>query len=688
MTLPSAFIYQSSTGNKLHLIPQVSHRSKSIYATIFFMTKCFILISFLSLISILAEAQYSRYIVTFKNKTGTPYSLSNPSQFLSAKSLTRRSRQTIAIDSTDLPITPSYIESINSIANVRILNKSKWLNQVCISTTDQSALAKINSLTFVKATTPIALRSMPAGDRNGKLIEQEQYSPQRINNNNSIDANALNYGNTLNQIHMHNGEYLHNHGFTGEGITIAILDAGFFGYKTNPMFDSVRLQNRILGEWDFVAGEQSVNEDNNHGMFCFSIMAANKPGSMVGGSPKAKFYLYRTEDVSSEYPVEEQNWAAAAELADSLGIDMISSSLGYSDFDDHSFDHSYLQRDGNTAIITRAADLAVRKGIIVMNSAGNDGATNNDQKFVACPADGDSVTTVGAVDINKNIASFSSWGPNGAGKLKPNIVSLGVATTIAGTDGNPSSGNGTSFSNPNLAGLIACFWQAFPEYSNMTIIDAVQKSSSKYLNPDFRFGYGIPDFKKAFAILAGKSFKGMLTNDKCVTTFTWSGKDDNTMKYEIQRKAATDTGYTTALTINGSTGNFATNSYSFRDTLKYTSPQAVRYLLKQTLPGDSVIILMDSTINIASACAVSSGITVSPNPVSNVINLTINASEAIQKMSIGLYNILGQRLYYYEGSIPSGVYSKSIPAVSLATGVYIITVRNDQRIIYSSKVIK
>lgn len=651
------------------------------------MKRVFFLIACLTLTSIVTKAQYSRYIISFKNKKGTPFSLANPSQFLSAKSFARRSRQNIIIDSTDLPVTPDYIDSIRAIANVHILNKSNWLNQVCISTTDSNALTRINSFSFVKTATPVALRLITPPAYNPKT-EQKQPSAAKIINENSVTANALDYGNTFNQIHLHNGEYLHNQGFTGEGMTIAILDAGFFGYKTNPMFDSVRLQSRVLGEWDFVAGEQSVDEDNSHGMYCFSIMAANRPGAMVGGSPKAKYYLYRTEDVSSEYPVEEQNWAAGAELADSLGVDMISSSLGYSDFDDHSFDHSYAQRDGNTSIITRAADLAAQKGIIVMNSAGNSGASSDDQKFVVCPADGDSVVAVGAVDANGSIAAFSSWGPNGAGKRKPDIVSLGVATIIAGTNGNPSSGNGTSFANPNIAGLIACFWQAFPEFNNMTIIGAVQRSSSQYSNPDNRFGYGIPDFKKAFAILVSKNFKGTLSNNRCVTTFTWSGKDNNFMRYDIERKAGTDTGYTRIASINGSSAAFAINSYSFRDSLKFLSPLNVRYRLKQILPGDSSLVLIDSTIAIPSSCVINNGIIISPNPVKNNINLTINSVEAVPKMSIGLYNMLGQRLYYYEGAALSGVFSHTIPAARLASGVYVITVRDNRKIIFSSKIVK
>jgi serine protease AprX len=478
------------------------------------MRKLYYSFCLLLLFTTVCEAQYTRHIVELKNKNGTVYSLSNPAAYLSAKAIARRTKQQITIDSTDLPVSAAYLDSIRSVPNVTILNVSKWLNQVCIRTSDPGAVTKIAAFPFVKSTAPIGsvnrasekgLDKKPFGNSGRKKKKKNFTMPA---------ANLLNYGSSYNQIHIHDGEYLHNLHYTGEGMTIAMLDAGFLGYKTNPAFDSLRLQNRILGEWDFVANEQSVNEDDAHGAYCLSILAANRPGFIVGTAPHAKYYLFRTEDAGSEYPVEEQNWVAAAELADSLGVDMISSSLGYSDFDDASFDHSYAQRNGNTCIITRAADLAAKKGMLVMNSAGNSGGINSDLKYIACPADGDSVIAVGATDINGNIAGLSSWGPNGAGKVKPNIVSVGFATAYADINGNPQNGNGTSFSNPNVAGLIACLWQAYPEFTNMEIFDAVQRSASRYTNPDNRFGYGIPDFRKAAAILdqkkAGKNYEAIL----------------------------------------------------------------------------------------------------------------------------------------------------------------------------------
>jgi len=476
------------------------------------MKKLYLLVFGIIVLSQLAFSQSTRHIVQLKDKKGTAFTLANPSAYLSPKALARRTRQKLSIDSTDLPLSAAYLDSIRNVQGVRIINVSKWLNQVLIKADTPytaAALAKINSFPFVKVTNVVAPRPKPVDEEpiNQKFKENiypiKEPNPliNRANRSTQTSNVTLNYGNSFNQIHIHEGEYLHDQGFSGQGMTIAILDAGFSGYKTNSAMDSVRLQGRILGEWDFVLNEPSVNEDHPHGLYCFSIIAANKPGAIVGSAPHANFWLLRTEDVFTEYPVEEQNWVVGAEFADSAGADMITSSLGYVDFDDPSYNHSYAQRNGNTTIITIGADLAAKKGMIVMNSAGNYGGLANDNKFVSCPADGDSVVAVGATDIAGNIAAFSSWGPNGAGKIKPNIVSVGQGTTLANTAGNVSAGNGTSFSCPNMAGLILCLWQAFPEFTNMEIINAVEQSAHLYSTPNERFGYGIPNFKEAYDIL-------------------------------------------------------------------------------------------------------------------------------------------------------------------------------------------
>ncbi len=445
-----------------------------------------------------SDAQFSKYIIRFKDKVGTPYTITNPSQFLSAKSIQRRVKQKISIDSTDLPITPRYIDSIRLAGNVLILNRSKWLNEVCIQTTDVAALAKINSFPFVISSNPV-MRIQQGNRENISTRNKFNEETSQITTGTQIvqtTADVFNYGNSFAQIHIHEGEFLHNNGFKGEGMLLAMFDAGYKNYLTLTAFDSVRNNNQIIETYDFVKNEISVNEDDSHGTFCFSIIAANWPGQLVGSSPKAKFYLYRTEDAATEYPIEEQNWAAAAERADSIGIDVFSTSLGYTTFDNPVFNHTYAELNGKITVIARANAMAAKKGIISVVSAGNDG--NNSWHYISTPADADSIVTVGGVTAAGIPASFSSYGPSSDGRIKPTVASVGQGTAIAGLNDQPTFGNGTSFAAPNLAGLITCFWQAFPEFTNMEIIEAVKRSSSIYTAPNDRIGYGIPNFRKAY----------------------------------------------------------------------------------------------------------------------------------------------------------------------------------------------
>lgn len=467
------------------------------------MRKVYLLSLFLLLSAAASFAQSIRLTVKLKYKKATGYSLSQPSAFLSEKAIERRTKQNLLIDSTDLPVNRPYLDSIRNIPGVSILSSSKWLNQVLVETENADAINAINSLTFVAHTRAVAKRNRKRNEvQLASIYEEKSSSTPSIAT--AVTADTINYGSNYQQVHIHEGEFLHNNGFRGQGMTVAILDAGFFKYTTNPAFDSVRINGQVLGAYDFVNDETSVDEDNVHGANCFSIMAANRPGQIVGTAPGASYWLLRTEDASSERPIEEHNWIEAAEWADSAGVDMISSSLGYTNFDDPSYNHSYAQRDGNSVLITIAADMAAKKGILVMNSAGNSGNNSDDTRFIMCPADGDSVFTVGAVNNSGVIGGFSSWGPNSAGKVKPNIVSVGAGAIYANINGDPVAGNGTSYSNPNIAGLVACLWQAFSEFTNMEIIDAVQKSADRYLNPDDRYGYGIPNFREAYTILLNK----------------------------------------------------------------------------------------------------------------------------------------------------------------------------------------
>lgn len=480
------------------------------------MVKIYVSIFLILIVAASSKAQLS-YTVKLKYKKSDSYSLSQPTAFLSAKAIQRRVKQHVQIDSTDLPINSAYLDSIANVPGVTITGKSKWFNKVVVELTDPDAIDRINEFPFVEQT---HITSVAVVRSDFRSLNKTDLQPRYMQSSNSVLGNqgtladTLNYGNSSAQVHIHEGQYLHDKGFRGQGMTIAVLDGGFLNYKTNAAFDSIRNNNQILGSYDFVMNDSSVNEDNVHGAICFSILAANRPGEFVGTAIKANYWLFRTEDVTSEKPIEEFNWIEALEKADSLGADMISSSLGYYVFDDPQFNHPYADRDGNTTQITIAADLAVKKGMIVMNAAGNTGASSDEAKYVLCPGDGDSVMTVGAINTSGVIAPFSSWGPNSAGKIKPNIVSVGWGAAYVHSSGLLLNGNGTSLANPNIAGLVACLWQAFPEFSNMDIMDAVQRSADKFNNPDNRYGHGIPNFRIASDLLEAKRFQ----NDSLLTT--------------------------------------------------------------------------------------------------------------------------------------------------------------------------
>lgn len=457
----------------------------------------YIILLTLSLVSGLQlSAQVPRYLISFTDKQNSPYRLNAPSVYLSERALQRRSRQQISIDSTDLPVNPAYIDSLLKAGNVRVVYTLRWTNQAVIRTSDAEALQKIQALPFVKDVNRNANRMMDDGemindsDRPQGIIT----APARRTGTTDID-----YGSAYTQIHLHEGEYLHNRSMKGDGMMIAVFDAGFLSVNNSSAFASLRNRQQIIATRNFTDNTADVYSYDDHGTHCLSILAANLPGEMTGTAPDAAYVLLRTEEQDTEQPIEELNWAAGAEFADSLGVDVISSSLGYNTFDDPEFNHTYAEMNGQSLAISRAADKAAAKGMIVVNSAGNEG--NLSWRYLLAPADGDSVLTVGAVNSQRQAAAFSSYGPSADGRVKPDVAGLGVGTSFITSDGSVGAGNGTSYACPVVAGLVACLWQAFPRRSNMDILQAVKASSSRYTAPDNRMGYGIPNFHAAYDTL-------------------------------------------------------------------------------------------------------------------------------------------------------------------------------------------
>ncbi|MBP9882044.1 MAG: S8 family serine peptidase [Chitinophagales bacterium] len=441
------------------------------------------------------SAPFHRYIIEFRDKNNSPFSIDDPAAFLSQRSINRRIRFGIPVTENDLPVNLNYIAQVVG-AGAKLINKSKWLNSISIEVKDSTILDLINELPFVKLSYPIAPRyANPITN-----IKQEV-----TNYSQKLQAeNVLDYGKASSQIDMLHGSNLHQQGYKGEGIIIAVMDIGFFNVPNLKVFDSLMVQGRFLGGWNFVKNNDSIFYSGGHGTSVLSTISANSPGTMIGSAPGASVYLFVTEDGSSEYPIEEHNWAAGAEMADSLGADMISSSLGYSEFDDAGFNYTYEDMDGNTTMVTRAADFAAAKGMIVCSSAGNQG--NSNWFYITAPADADSILTVGAVDSVGLLTSFSSNGPSSDGAVKPDVVAQGIrATVVEPFSGTIVSGNGTSYSNPIIAGITACLWQAHPDKNNIEIIEAIKKSASLYFNPNDSMGYGIPNFEIADLMLSDKA---------------------------------------------------------------------------------------------------------------------------------------------------------------------------------------
>ena len=570
-------------------------------------------------------AQFSKYIIRLKDKGTNPFSISNPIQYLTQRSIDRRTRYSIAIDSTDLPITPRYIDSIRMAGAVTILNTSKWLNQVLIQTTDAAALAKINGFPFVLSSGPMAPFNR-AGDKpvNKKLDAAFTQAPEPTTSN-TIAADYYNYGASYGQVHLHNGEFLHNRGFRGQGMRMAVLDAGFFRYLTLPTFDSVRNNGQILGTWDFVTGNASVDEDNAHGMQCLSTIAANMPGVFMGTAPKTSFYLYRTEDVASEYPVEEQNWVAGIERADSLGIEISSTSLGYFTFDNAAFNYTYANMDGNTTLSARGADMAAKKGILCLFAAGNEG--NSSWHFIITPSDADSVMAVGAVNTSGVVGGFSSYGPSSDGQIKPSVAAVGVSAVIANPNtGQPGFGSGTSFACPNMAGLTTCLWQAFPEVNNMRIISVMQESATRATNPDDRVGYGIPDMKKAFVKLIKQLYTQQSAVTNCAVTLQWTAKTDSVISVVVERKLPAETNYS-AVNTQTSTGAFQSRNFSFTDDLRNFPTTGVKYRFRMNIAADTSFLLDSMTINFTPKPNLGADKAVSVC-IGNIVNLTTQFTTA------------------------------------------------------------
>lgn len=416
------------------------------------------------------------YRVYFKDKGFHKTEITAKDVSLSKKALENRKLRNIELDYSDLAVSKDYLKELQE-KGARVNAISRWFNYALVEGLDAEALLAFD---FVK-----------------RIESPKKYQVEFAHidaTNKTSNVASLNYGMATTQIEMIRGQILHDFNLQGQGMTIAVLDGGFFGTDSGPAFDSLWMNNQILGTKSFVSAHPTIYEDGSHGTKVLSILGGYIDGQLIGSAPKANYWLLKSEKESTEFPVEMDNWMMAAEFADSVGADIITSSLGYNEFQGGNGDYVYNDMDGNTTVVTKAADMAAKKGILVIVSAGNEGTSP--WQHITAPADGDSVMAVGSVTNLENRSSFSSKGPTADGRIKPNVMAMGQATAFSnGTFA--SIGNGTSFSFPVISGMAACLWQSNSSKSNMEIFNIIESSSSQANSPDNNYGNGIPNFEVA-----------------------------------------------------------------------------------------------------------------------------------------------------------------------------------------------
>jgi subtilisin family serine protease len=454
----------------------------------------------------IAFSQIEDAWVYFKDKPGEAAYYATPLNMLSQRALDRRIRYNIALDFKDIPIEPTYISAVSNATGITVLAKSKWLNALHI----QGTKLNIDALLNLELSNFLIVDSIEYANRtlNGSKPNFNSKRNTKVKNKQLEIATNFTYGNAENQLLMLGGEILHQNNFTGAGMQIAVMDAGFPNVNTLLAFKRIKDNGQILGGYDFVNRVPTYNTGSVHGTMVLSTMAGflkvgenGATANFVGTAPDADYYLFITENSDVEVRLEESLWVEAAEKADSLGVDVINTSLGYSVFfDNPDHNYNYADMDGQTTFISRGAEVAFSRGMILVTSAGNEG-TNSSWPYINAPADAPSVLTVGAVNSAGIIASFSSFGPTSDNRIKPDVCAQGQLTALINSSGSVTTGNGTSFSSPVLAGVVACLWQAFPNKTNAEITQLIKESAHLFTSPNNQEGYGIPNFSTIFDAL-------------------------------------------------------------------------------------------------------------------------------------------------------------------------------------------
>jgi serine protease AprX len=447
-----------------------------------------ILVLWLLLGLLQAHAQrLGQYLLVFRDKAGTSFNTGQPEQFLSARAVARRQRQGIAIRERDLPPTGTYVQGLRN-AGGRVLYTSRWLNAALVEATAAQVQTMLALPYVARLETGRVLNNV-----NGRLAATE--AQQTTQTKFGTYADVPNYGISDGQLRQLGVDQMHAQGYRGEGMLVGILDSGFQRADRVPFLQNLFTEKRIVATYDFADREADVYDDHDHGLSVLSVMAGELSGQLYGPAYKASYVLLRTEIATSENPIEEAYWLFGAEYADSVGVDVINSSQGYTTYDNPADSHSYADLDGKTTLITRAATWAGEAGMVVCNSAGNDGSSA--WRYIAAPADSPAILSIGAVTTTGQYAAFSSIGPTADGRMKPDVSALGASTVLGQPNGVVTYGSGTSFSSPLVAGLAAGFWQAFPTLTAAQVREHLRQSGTLAAAPTNLLGHGIPNFARA-----------------------------------------------------------------------------------------------------------------------------------------------------------------------------------------------
>jgi serine protease AprX len=617
-------------------------------------------------LSVAQVAPKVKYWVNLKNKTGTPYTIGSPNAFLTQKAIDRRNKYNIPINSSDLPVNPVYIQNIDTVKHVTILYVSKWLNGVVIAIDSASVvpqvLNSISTFSFVQSNSKLYKYKL------NPLPEIKPTVIPLLKSNTEKGTAAFSYGRSGGQIRQLRVDSLHKRGYRGQGITIAVMDVGFTNVNTITAFDSLRNRGGILGTRDFVDGGTNAYTGGGHGTMVLSCLAANLPGNAVGTAPMANYWLLRTEEGARETISEEYNWIRAAEFADSVGADILTTSLGYTEFDNGNNNHTYAHMNGRTAPMSIAANMAARKGMFVLNAAGNEG--NSNWKFIGVAADADSVCAVGSVDTAGVFSSFSSRGPTSDGRTKPDLVACGAGAWICDPSGVCYPGNGTSFATPILAGAVACYWQAIPRLTNHKLLDTLKLLSSNYCSPNQQIGWGIPNFS------LGGSNRKVLVSGKCRLS-------DLTTKSGVKVRFIRLPGLTrTDSVLTDANGNYSVNLVSGVYNIEFFA----NGFKKQSYPTSSVN--LESCINNLSEVVLQIDTNIQPfinldyfvhcNPDNSILTISLNKL-VFEKLAIDVIDVNG-RLIYSASEIPVGTDIK-LNALTTTDGIYIIKVKSSESVI-------